>query len=254
MQQYYSQITSLMLESGKMLLPKAGSSEDIGVKKSWLTQQDIEIEQKFIKLISSFGSEHVVFGEEINNSFIESPNIWVLDPISHTFAFIHGLPHYAVVVAHRQNNQTVFAAVYDPSVNEFFLAEKDKGTTLNGKKVSVNTTSKDLCFMYDPDMEASWISKEERLAVQASLMDYGRNKVFGSAALMHAYVACGRAHGAIDINKDPFTIFAGELLVLEAGGVVSDEKQQNINLDTQGVISSNGIIHNQLVDSWNKRK
>jgi myo-inositol-1(or 4)-monophosphatase len=166
------------------------------------------------------------------------------------FAFIHGPPHYAVVVTHLHKGQTVFSAVCDPSIDELFVAEKGKGTTLNGKSVTVNQTN-DLCFMYDSEMEATWITKEKRIDVLSKLMDHGRSKAFGSAALTYAYVACGRAQGAIDINKDPFTTFAGELLVEEAGGKVTDRNGQKITLETQGVIASNGAVHELLLDAWN---
>jgi myo-inositol-1(or 4)-monophosphatase len=44
----------------------------------------------------------------------------------------------------------------------------------------------------------------------------------GSAALDLAYVAAGRVDGFWEMALNPWDIAAGEILVLEAGGLVSD--------------------------------
>ena len=248
MQNYYSQILELMKEVGDPLVEKAGKIADIGIKKAWLTEFDIQIEKEFIKLISTFAGEHVVYAEEINKDYVEKENVWVIDPISHTFSFIHGLPHYTVVVSHLYKGKTVFAAAYDPSVKELFMAEKNKGMFLNGEKVSVNKSCKDLCFMYDPQMPCSKYDKQQRLSIMSMLMEIGRNKTLGSACLLYAYVAVGRAHAAIDMNKDNFTCIPGTLMVKEAGGEVTDFKGESVDINTIGLVASNKIIHDQILE------
>lgn len=252
MQKKYSQVISFIKQAGDSITDKAGDIEDIGIKKSWLTKYDIEIEEKLQKLVSSFGDDHKIYAEELNDEYIDGDHVWVADPISHTFAFIHGLPHYAVVVAHLHKGKTVFAAAYDPSVKELFVAEKNKGVTLNGEKVSVNKNIRDLCFIYDPQMPARRFSKEDRLNLLSDLMDKGRNKTFGSACLLYAYVACGRAHACVDMNKDAFTWIPGKLMVEEAGGKVTDFYGKKAKIETMGLVASNGVIHDEMVGITSK--
>ena len=252
MQDNYSQIISLMKKVGDPLPTQAGSVSDIGVKKQWLTDQDIAIEKKFQKLIDTFEGEHQIFAEELNQDIKNGENVWVIDPVSHTFAFIHGLPHYAIVVAHQYQGETVFAAAYDPSTKELFSSEKGKGMFLNDKKVEVNKSETDLCFNYDPQMPAHRFSKEDRLDVLSELMGLGRNKTVGSACLLYAYVATGKVHASIDMNKDDFTWIPGKLMVEEAGGSVTDFYGNEVELGTMGIIATNGKLHETVVSITKK--
>lgn len=247
MSNYYSQITELMKTAGDSLVEKAGKVTDIGIKKAWLTEFDISIEKQFVELIDSFEGEHIVYAEEINKDYIEKENVWVIDPISHTFSFIHGLPHYAVVVSHLYKGETIFAAAYDPSVKELFIAEKNKGMLLNGEQVSVNKSNKDLSFIYDMQMPCKKYDKNKRLKIMSELMEIGRSKIIGSACLLYAYVAVGRVHAAIDMNKDNFTCIPGALMVKEASGKVTDFEGNDVNINTVGLVASNGIIHDQIL-------
>lgn len=237
-----------MKNAGDSLVIKAGNIKDIGVKKQWLTKQDIEIEKRFQKLIITFKGNHEIFAEELNNQYIQDEHVWVIDPISHTFAFLHGLPHFAVVVSHLHKGETVFSSMYDPSVRELFVAKKNKGATLNGIKIQVNKNSKDLAFMFDPQAPAHRFNKQTRLDILSQLMDKGRNKTFGSAGLMYAYVACGRVNACIDLNKDAFTSIPGELLVTEAGGKVTDFYNKKVDIQTMGILATNGALHREMLE------
>jgi myo-inositol-1(or 4)-monophosphatase len=77
----------------------------------------------------------------MSNTFTNSENVWIIDPISNTLNFIHGLPHYSVVLSHVYKSELLFAVVYDPSTQEMFTAEKGKGAFLNDIKISVSNNS-----------------------------------------------------------------------------------------------------------------
>lgn len=241
-----------MRESGDSIVEKAGKIEDIGVKKAWLTEQDIAIEKEFHKLIGTFSGTKQIFSEELSSDFVEGDNVWVIDPISHTFNYLHGLPHYAVVVGYLRKGETIFSAMYDPSVKELFVAEKKSGVTLNSEKVQVNTNNKNICTIYDPQMPDKRFDKKARLEILSQVMNIGRNKVFGSAGLQYAYVACGRVQACIDMNKDAFTSIPGELMVQEAGGIVTDFYGEKIDEKTMGIVVSNGVLHKDLLEITKK--
>lgn len=244
----YKKIINFVIKQARLIKPLAGQIEDIGVKKQWLTEYDSKIEQKFMELVKTFKGDNVIYGEEDHSQFHSMENVWVIDPISHTFSFIHGLPHYTVVATHLKKGEPVFAVAYDPSVDELFLAEKGKGMYLNGEQVEVNKCEKDICFVYDFQSPCKKYLKEQRLNLLSELMDIGRNRIIGSACLTYAYVAVGRAHAAIDMNKDNFTSIAGAFMVKEAGGVVTDFNNNDIDLNTVGLVCSNGVIHNRIIE------
>jgi myo-inositol-1(or 4)-monophosphatase len=242
----YAMIIDFVKKNGDAALAKSGQIADIGIKKQWLTEEDLRIERTFVELMKTFPGEHVVYGEEEHNDAKSGENIWVVDPISGTFTFIHGLPHFSVVISHIRNGETVFAAVYDPSMKELFSAEKGKGAFLNDKRIVVSEDTKDFVILYDPNPLIDY-KKEKNLALLNELFPLGTVRSVGSFALNYAYVACGRAHIAISRNKDTFTEFAGKLLVEEAGGNFTDFSGGEITMTTRGIVAANKSLHKNIL-------
>jgi len=225
----------------------AGSIADIGESKKWLTEKDIEIEAGLTKVINSFPGRHSVYAEELHGVFMKNENVWIIDPISNTVNFIHGLPHYSVVLSHLHKGKIQFAVVYDPSNKELFTAQRGKGTFLNKKRVFVSNRKKDTVFMLGPYMIPPY--REKSLKIIRGMAKTGSiHRNIGSLGLHYAYVACGRADAAISFNLDTFPEFAGKLLVEEAGGKFSDFNGDALGVKTHGVIASNRLIHKQVKD------
>ena len=70
---------------------------------------------------------------------------------------------------------------------------------------------------------------------------------FGSAALDMAYVAAGRFDGYWERDVKPWDIAAGGLLVLEAGGQVSDIDGGPFKPDGDSALVANPDLHPQLL-------
>jgi len=242
----YNQITDKVKELGNRLVSIAGNVADIGEKKSWLTEWDVKIETELTNLIKTFPGEHSVFAEEISSEYSESENVWVIDPISNTFNFIYGLPHYAVVISHLQKGEVLFASVYDPSAKELFTAEKGKGAFLNDKQIKVSERTTELSIMVGPHLTPKSPYREDTLKILAQTSLLGTVRTFGSLGVHYAYVACGRIDVAISKNKDTFPEFAGKLLVEEAGGKFTDFKGDKLIVTTHGIVASNGKVHEQI--------
>lgn len=203
-----------MFTSGKRLATRAGKIADIGITKEDLTEEDIAIERGFKEIITGFGPNHSLYGEEENNIFQSTENVWVIDPISSTATFIAGLPHYAIVIAHLIKRIVVFAAVYDPSVDEMFTAYKGKGAFKNGEKILVDPNRSDLILFKSKE----WKSPEQASALRKSFSDFIINHPTYSVAIMCCRIAQGASGGLILLAKDSFPEFAGSLIILEAGG------------------------------------
>jgi myo-inositol-1(or 4)-monophosphatase len=70
----------------------------------------------------------------------------------------------------------------------------------------------------------------------------------GSAALDLAYVACGRFDGFWELKLKPWDMAAGALLVLEAGGRVTDIDGAAFHVDAPGIVASNGLLHAGMLE------
>lgn len=242
----YQKVIDYMLAAGRRIKDKAGQIEDIGVKKQYLTEEDIAIERGFANLISSFDGDHIVFAEEENFDFKEKDNIWVIDPISATSAFIGGLPHYSIVCSHLHENEVVFAAVYDPSVDELFTAYKGKGTYLNGDKINISSRGKKRILL---NLSYEWFGKLEAKKLWNKIYDLNIYRNSNSFAVNYCWVAAGRYDGIIALTKDTFPEFAGKLMIEEAGGnFTNDKKEKKINYFDRIFIGGDETTYNQLVD------
>lgn len=239
----YQELTKHIIKLGDIIVREAGTVSDIGTEKQWLTERDLEIETKLSDFILNHDPEAKIYAEELHDNFTEAKSVWIIDPISSTYNFINGLPHFTVVLSHMKDGEIIFAVVYDPATKELFRAEKGKGTFLNDQKVNVRTRS-DFTILIGGSFERKIFN--EKLF---DLFKLGTVRVLGSVALHYAYVACGRTTVAYSNNKDTFPEFAGKLLVEEAGGIFTDGKGDQLTYECKGIIAAtNKDAHKRVLD------
>jgi myo-inositol-1(or 4)-monophosphatase len=240
----YQKVIAFVLESGKRLVARAGNIADIGISKKDLTEEDLAIERGFKEIVSGFGADHVLYAEEENDIFQKSENIWVVDPISGTHNLIEGKPHYAVVISHLVHHKPVFAAVYDPSVDELFTAQLGKGAFLNGAPIRVSTLASKIIIR----VSAAWKKPELVEKVTTALAHFAVEDNRYSMAVNYCAVASGRAGGIIAFTKDSFPEFAGSLIVQEAGGMFTNVKGDSvISPDDRIFVGGNSKVYERLL-------
>src|SRR5207244_1823637 len=99
-----------------------------------VTEVDLAIEDMFRKLIAERFPDHQVLAEELGGSAaIPSGPCWVFDPIDGTTNFAHGLPIFCASLALEIGGVAEVGAVYDPTRQELFTAERGGGAFLNGR-------------------------------------------------------------------------------------------------------------------------
>ena len=137
------------------------------------------------------------------------------------------MPHFAISIALKNNNEIISGLVYDPIKDEMFFAEKNNGAFFNNHRIRVSRKNKieDCLFA---------ISNHPRIK-----LDFP-NRKSGGAALDLAYVASGRYDGCFLKNLNLWDVAAGIILIKEAGGIINEinlSELKNIN-----VIASNPDI------------
>src|SRR3989338_3620800 len=243
----YQKIINKIIELGDTLPAISGRTFDIGKTKMYLTEKDLEIETELTNMINTFPGKHSVYAEEFHDIFVEDDNVWIIDPISNTTNFIHGMPHYSLVLIHLHKGEIKFAVVYDPSNKELFTAEKGKGAFLNKKRIYVSSCKKNTLCLIGPHLAPVNSHRKKAIKIIEKISkNNGTIRILGSLGVHYAYVACGRADAAISFNDDVFPEFAGKLLVEEAGGKFTDFNGNVLNIKPNGIIASNNLIHNQV--------
>ena len=204
----------------------------------YVTSLDRHIELETVQFIRKNRANDGILGEEGDATSGTSGIRWIIDPIDGTINFLHGIPHFAISIALKSNNEIVAGLIYDPIKDELFYAEKNNGAFLNNQRIRVSNKNKleDCLFAIGGKMvnELNFLCRRS-----------------GSAALDLAYVATGRYDGFFQKNLNLWDIAAGLILVKEAGGII-----ENLNLDNQknlNVKASNPNIHikfNEKIDNF----
>ena len=215
----------------KIIIRDFGEIENLQVSKKgpkdFVTKTDKRAEEILIDELTKSKKKFSFITEEtgiIKNT--DTHSFWIIDPIDGTTNFLHGIPHFAISLALKINEEIVSGVVFDPIKNEMFYAEKNNGTYFNNQRVRVSKKNNlDEC-LFGTNIEGV---KFTNLNVRCS----------GSSALDLAYVGAGRLDGFFHNNLNIWDLAAGILLIEEAGGKFSDfEKNRISNINLKASSSS----------------
>src|ERR1051326_5230616 len=107
---------------------------------SFVTVADREAEAYLRRQIAARFPDDGVLGEEEGEHNGRSGRRWIVDPIDGTFAFVHGVPLYGVLVALEIDHQPTIGVVNMPALNEIVSAATGAGCFFNGEPAQVSNT------------------------------------------------------------------------------------------------------------------
>src|SRR5690554_1895507 len=240
--------------AGKILVKNFGVEVDLNVQtksqNDFVTEIDKAAESAIIRAIQKAYPDHSFLAEEGGEVVgKDSEHQWIIDPLDGTTNYVRGIPHFAVSIAYLHKGVVQVAVVYDPLREELFSASRGQGVQLNGKRLRV-TKQRDLngaLLATGFPFKRKDISKEY-LAIFADLFEHTADmRRSGSAALDLAYVANGRIDGFWEFSLQPWDIAAGQLLVREAGGIVTDFAGGHDFMRSGNVVAGNPKVVQHLL-------
>lgn len=241
------------LEAGKFLKYNLGKVKHIerklGQETNLVTEIDKQSEAIIVKKIKQHYPSHDILAEEGGGQKNRSEYRWIIDPLDGTTNYTHGLPIFCVSIGVEMNGTSVVGAIYDPSADEMFTAEKGRGAFLNGKRIHVSSCDSLITSLLVTGFPYN-VKENPHHAVEhfVNLLMEGQGvRRLGSAALDLAYVAAGRLDGFWEVALNPWDKAAGMLIVQEAGGVVTDFKNNPASSYEPSTLASNGKIHQQML-------
>ena len=209
-----------------------------------VTRIDLACEAAIHAVLSAEAPDIPVLAEESGGARAADTR-WIVDPLDGTTNFVHGFPAYAVSIGLQIDGELQAGCVYDPLRDHLYTATRGGGAYCNGERLQVSKTSTlaDALlltgFPYDRQQRAA-----EYLGIVQSFMERCRGiRRAGAAALDFAHIAAGRADGFWEFGLSPWDVAAGTLLVIEAGGMVTDMDRSPIDLNRPRVLASNRHIH-----------
>ena len=225
-------------KASKILIRDFGEIEKLQVSKKgpadFVTNSDLKTEKIIIEELKKAKPHYSIISEEngIENNK-DKKNTWIIDPIDGTVNFLHGVPHFAISIALKSNNEIISGLIFDPIKNEMFYAEKNNGAYFNNQRIRVSKKNEINNCLF---ATGGKIKKEQDLPFRKS----------GCAALDMAYVASGRYDGYFQDNLKLWDIAAGIILVTEAGGILNNiDLSINENIK---IIASSPDINAKLLE------
>ncbi len=173
---------------------------------------------------------------------------WIVDPLDGTTNFLHGIPIFAVSVALERQGQLVAGVVYNPIMDELYVAERGGGAFVNDRRLRVSgrqdlkecVIGTGIPFLGHGDHDRF---TREMGSVMGEVAGIRR---CGAASLDLAWVASGRLDAFWERDLKPWDMAAGIVLIREAGGFVTDVDGRDKMLETGGVMAGNETIHRRL--------
>lgn len=239
------------LAAGDLLRQGFGTTFRISAKEGKhnpVTEFDQAAEKLIIDSIHAKFPSHAFLGEESGASHKDPSSVlWIIDPLDGTLNYSRSVPIFVTSIAAYYKGEILCGVIYQPMTQELFVAEKGQGAYLNGKKLSVSTTDhidNAFCGLGLP------VNDPHRDVTPFARMIKNRNPLrdIGAAALNLAYLAAGRFDAYWIPMLYPWDVAAGQILIEEAGGKVTDHNGKPYDLlSTGALLATNGLLHPAMV-------
>lgn len=211
-----------------------------------VTIADRRAEQYLRKQIAEAFPDDGVLGEEEGESSGRSGRRWILDPIDGTFAFVHGVPFYGVMIALEIEEEITASVVNIPALGELVSAAKGLGCYLNGEPTRVSSVSelKDALLL-----STDFLSCADYGFGRAAELLQARAKTSRTWGDCYGYVlvATGRAEVMLDPIMSPWDCAALLPMMEEAGGTFTDWRGVRTAL-ADNSIATNGLLFDEVMN------
>ena len=136
-------ITRACAKASRHLIRDFGEIENLQVSSKgpgdFVSSADKRTERILIDELQKAHPDYSILTEEtgiINKSNIE--NRWIIDPIDGTMNFLNGIPQFAISIGYEEKGEIKCGVIFNPIMNEMFIAEKGSGAFLNNSRIRVS--------------------------------------------------------------------------------------------------------------------
>ena len=201
---------------------------------STVTEADLQIDRFLKARLHEARPDYGWLSEETTDTpeRLSKQRLWIVDPIDGTNSFVNGSDGWCIGVALTENGRPILAALYQPVADQFYCAAVGFGAHCNHRVMTPND---------DADLKGARMLGTGR-ALKA-LPDVSASYAPNIPLLLRlAHVACGKADIALSLGlRNDWDLAAGDLLVSEAGGVITQANGKPMLYD-QPLPKQNGLL------------
>ena len=245
----------LAREAGELIVTRRAGHIEVASTKSSdvdvVTAVDKESEEFLYTRLRELRPGDGFLGEEGQVEESTTGVTWVVDPIDGTVNFLYNIPHYAVSIAAVTGDpspgswQVEAGAVFNPATGEFFHAARGEGAFLGERRLQIGSPPPMNLALLATGFAYSTAMRKEQVRILSQLIGEVRDiRRMGTASLDFAAVAAGRVDVYFERTLSPWDHAAGELLVTEAGGIITGIR--DLPQGREGIFAGHPTLVTQL--------
>lgn len=226
---------------------RVGVTEQRKADNSPVTQADIECEEAIRAHIGGHFPEHGFYGEELGAEQPDAEYLWLIDPIDGTKSFVRGYPFFSAQIALMHQGELVVGVSCAPAFGngDTAWAAKGQGAWLNDASISVSTTDSLRETSLSTGNIATLAKSDGWQKLGELIPQLHRIRGYGDFYHYHL-LASGKVDAVIESDVNILDIAALAVIVREAGGDFTDLNGDELNLETTGVLATNGRLRSEL--------
>ena len=236
LEQITKKVREIALQGGAFLRNERSSFDRGRVEKKnahdYVSYVDKESEHRIVAQLRELVPEAGFIAEEGSGSLTDEEYCWLVDPLDGTTNFIHNNAPYCISIALRNREELLVGVVYEVCRNELYWTYKGSPSYLNGREIHVSDVADIVHKLYG---------------------NVGGLRLQGAAAAELCYVAAGRFEARIEGFLGPWDIAAGSIILMNAGGKVTDYSGGENFYNGHEVLATNGKLHNEFLKIVGKR-
>jgi histidinol-phosphatase len=212
-----------------------------------VTQADVECEQAIRDIILEAFPTHGFYGEETGKTAADADNLWLVDPIDGTKAFVRHYPLFSTQIALMRKGELILGVSSGTMLGELAWAERGRGAWLNGAALKISgERNLERAAVSTGNLEslaasAGWSALGEIVAVADRIRGYGD--------FYHYHLlAGGKIEAVIESDVNILDVAALAVIVREAGGVFTDLNGAPLSLETRSVLAANPALHGEFLE------
>lgn len=225
---------------------------DLKARNDWVSRADRESEQAILDFLQTECPGDACLAEEGigGEPSPDAKRTWIIDPLDGTSNYLQHFPFWCISIALREDDKITTGVIYDPLRDDLFTAKKGAGAYRNGKRMQVSDQPRlDGAFLATgfPFRAQKYVTVYCAVFADVIRVVKGVRRA-GSAALDLAYTAAGIFDGFFEIHLAPWDVAAGSLMVMEAGGLVSDFSGGQQFWQQGNIVGASRAVHRELLE------
>jgi len=212
---------------------------------SFVTIADREAEAYLRRQILERFPDDGVLGEEEGERSGSSGRRWIIDPIDGTFAYVHGVPLFGVLIALEIDGELCLGVINIPALEEIVYAANGLGCFWNGTPAHVSATSnlKDALLLCTDFLVSD---RYGFAAATMALQQRARTSRTWGDCYGYVLVATGRADVMLDPVMNLWDCAALLPIMEEAGGTFTDWRGER-TAAAGNAVATNGVLFNEVM-------